>query len=199
MTQSSLLPIKDRDPRTVRRGQKYILSLFETGVSLKNGYGNKPMACGSLIKENVDLKSLLIFSPLPITPIPTCWSIVKINLCWLLVSDPCWPDSPLFDPWYSFLTPKNDPKLIKLELETQDLSLGESGAGKTVNTKKVIGYFAVVAALSNKSDKDSAPGDTGNGLKGTLEDQIVSGRFSKIESGFWLVGLIFDEHQFENR
>ena len=74
MTQSSLLHIKDRDPRTIGRVSrlKFLLSLFETGVSLKNGYGNKPMACGSLIKENVDLKSLLIFSPLPITPILTC-------------------------------------------------------------------------------------------------------------------------------
>ncbi|NWY20759.1 MYH7 protein, partial [Aphelocoma coerulescens] len=44
--------------------------------------------------------------------------------------------------------------------QTED---GESGAGKTVNTKRVIQYFAIVAAL----------GDTPGKKVGTLEDQII--------------------------
>ncbi|KAI1890238.1 hypothetical protein AGOR_G00151660 [Albula goreensis] len=43
------------------------------------------------------------------------------------------------------------------------LITGESGAGKTVNTKRVIQYFAIVAALGDAASKKG----------GTLEDQII--------------------------
>merc|ERR1719454_785460 len=47
------------------------------------------------------------------------------------------------------------------------LITGESGAGKTVNTKRVIQYFATVAAIG-------VPGEKKDESKGTLEDQIVA-------------------------
>uniref|UniRef100_A0A803VUB5 Myosin-7 n=4 Tax=Passeriformes TaxID=9126 RepID=A0A803VUB5_FICAL len=44
------------------------------------------------------------------------------------------------------------------------LITGESGAGKTVNTKRVIQYFAVIAAIGDRGKKEAG---------GTLEDQII--------------------------
>ncbi|KAG5842091.1 hypothetical protein ANANG_G00173980 [Anguilla anguilla] len=70
-------------------------------------------------------------------------------------------------PPHIFSISDNAYQYMLTDRENQSILItGESGAGKTVNTKRVIQYFASIAAGGIK--KDSA-----SDKKGTLEDQII--------------------------
>uniref|UniRef100_A0A669Q6K5 Myosin heavy chain 1 n=1 Tax=Phasianus colchicus TaxID=9054 RepID=A0A669Q6K5_PHACC len=61
------------------------------------------------------------------------------------------------------------PHIFSISDNAYQFMLTESGAGKTVNTKRVIQYFATIAASGEKK-KEEQPGK----MQGTLEDQIIS-------------------------
>ncbi|KAK6310735.1 hypothetical protein J4Q44_G00187900 [Coregonus suidteri] len=70
-------------------------------------------------------------------------------------------------PPHIFSISDNAYQCMLTDRENQSILItGESGAGKTVNTKRVIQYFASIAASGRK--KDAAAQN-----KGTLEDQII--------------------------
>ncbi len=73
-------------------------------------------------------------------------------------------------PPHLYLVADNAYSCMQRDRENQSLLItGESGAGKTVNTKKAIQYFALVTAANAPKKKVSAE----EANKPSLEDQIV--------------------------
>ncbi|CAJ0927489.1 unnamed protein product [Ranitomeya imitator] len=73
-------------------------------------------------------------------------------------------------PPHIFSISDNAYQFMLTDRENQSVLItGESGAGKTVNTKRVIQYFATVAAIGDGGKKKEPT----NQMKGTLEDQII--------------------------
>ncbi|MBN3283264.1 MYSS protein, partial [Polyodon spathula] len=72
-------------------------------------------------------------------------------------------------PPHIFSISDNAYQAMLTDRENQSILItGESGAGKTVNTKRVIQYFATIAVVAD-SKKKAEPSK----IKGTLEDQII--------------------------
>ncbi|PIO33952.1 hypothetical protein AB205_0063410 [Aquarana catesbeiana] len=73
-------------------------------------------------------------------------------------------------PPHIFSISDNAYQFMLTDRENQSILItGESGAGKTVNTKRVIQYFATIAAIGDPQKKK----ESANKLQGTLEDQII--------------------------
>ncbi|ELW53083.1 Myosin-4 [Tupaia chinensis] len=74
-------------------------------------------------------------------------------------------------PPHIFSISDNAYQFMLTDRENQSILItGESGAGKTVNTKRVIQYFATIAVTGEKKKEEATPGK----MQGTLEDQIIS-------------------------
>ncbi|KAL6476928.1 hypothetical protein MHYP_G00154270 [Metynnis hypsauchen] len=72
-------------------------------------------------------------------------------------------------PPHIFSISDNAYQYMLTDRENQSILItGESGAGKTVNTKRVIQYFATIASVGDKK-KEQVSGK----MQGTLEDQII--------------------------
>ncbi|XP_061556925.1 myosin-8-like [Phycodurus eques] len=73
-------------------------------------------------------------------------------------------------PPHIFSISDNAYQYMLTDRENQSILItGESGAGKTVNTKRVIQYFATIASVGDSSKKEQLPVR----VQGTLEDQII--------------------------
>ncbi|KAE8577318.1 hypothetical protein XENTR_v10004526 [Xenopus tropicalis] len=71
-------------------------------------------------------------------------------------------------PPHIFSISDNAYQFMLTDRENQSILItGESGAGKTVNTKRVIQYFATIAAIGDKKKEQTGK------IQGTLEDQII--------------------------
>ncbi|XP_059938644.1 myosin-2 isoform X2 [Mesoplodon densirostris] len=74
-------------------------------------------------------------------------------------------------PPHIFSISDNAYQFMLTDRENQSILItGESGAGKTVNTKRVIQYFATIAVTGEKRKDEGTAGK----MQGTLEDQIIS-------------------------
>uniref|UniRef100_A0A452SJ46 Myosin-2 n=1 Tax=Ursus americanus TaxID=9643 RepID=A0A452SJ46_URSAM len=74
-------------------------------------------------------------------------------------------------PPHIFSISDNAYQFMLTDRENQSILItGESGAGKTVNTKRVIQYFATIAVSGEKKKEEVTSGK----MQGTLEDQIIS-------------------------
>uniref|UniRef100_A0A4W5MG69 Myosin motor domain-containing protein n=1 Tax=Hucho hucho TaxID=62062 RepID=A0A4W5MG69_9TELE len=72
-------------------------------------------------------------------------------------------------PPHIFSVSDNAFQFMMIDKENQSILItGESGAGKTVNTKRVIQYFATIAVSGAKKEVDPSK------MQGSLEDQIIA-------------------------
>uniref|UniRef100_A0A6Q2ZMB2 Myosin-7B n=1 Tax=Esox lucius TaxID=8010 RepID=A0A6Q2ZMB2_ESOLU len=72
-------------------------------------------------------------------------------------------------PPHIFSVSDNAFQFMQIDQENQSVLItGESGAGKTVNTKRVIQYFATIAVSGVKKEVDPTK------MQGSLEDQIIA-------------------------